>query len=234
MKVLVTGSSGYLGAPTCAALQQKHIVRPYDLRDGKDIFDAASLARALQGMDAVVHLAAIPRPLPDRSFADYFQVNCVGTHQVVQAAVAKKVKRLVFASSTAYYGIETGIPVQFPVREDQRTVPMYLKAEDLTCTDGHIAYSESKVIAENILAFYGLRKKIEIVILRFSAIGKVYQETSVSLENAVQGIVKALESPKRLWYEAFNVVDDIARVNNEKAKKVLGYRPGPAVEGPVV
>lgn len=226
MKVLVTGSSGFLGVPTVAALKAAgHTVVPFDQSDGKDILDPAQLLAALKGCGSVVHLAAIPKPRDDRSFPDYFMINDIGTLNVANAAVAAGVKRLVFASSTSYYGIEKGIPFKKPVMEDNPIVPMYLKADQLECRDCDLAYSESKVIAENILAFYGLRKKLQVVILRFSAIGKTFLGTSVSVPNAVQGIVRAVEAKGPLWYEAFNIVDDIEAVSNEKAKRLLGYAP---------
>jgi len=225
MKVFVTGSSGYLGKPLVEAIRNKYDLVEYDIVKGQDILDYEQLKKSMKGCYVVVHLAAIPGPVEGRSFDDYFLINCIGTHNVVKAAVENKVKRLVYASSTTYYGVERGIPFKSPIKEDQKIIPMYLKADDLSCRDCDLAYSESKIIAENILAFYGLTKKIEIIILRFSAIGKTFLETSVSLENAVQGIIKSVETKKVLWYEVFNVVDNIKKVDNSKAKRILGYKP---------
>jgi nucleoside-diphosphate-sugar epimerase len=90
-----------------------------------------------------------------------------------------------------------------------------------------VAYSESKIIAENILAFYGLLKKIQILILRFPRIGDKEGPygTMVSMNNAVQGIEKAILYNKILWYEAFNIANKLDNVDISKAQKILGYNP---------
>lgn len=225
MKILVTGSSGFLGTPVVQALKQQHTVIEFDLLNRKDILDYSKLTQEMKNCDVVVHLAAIPKPMEDKSFDDYLTINCIGTHNVVKAAIEAKVKKFVYASSTTYYGVEKGIPFKHPIKEDQQTPPMYIKAEQLSCRDCDLAYSESKIIAENILAFYGLTKKIQVVILRFSAIGKTFLNTSVSVANAVQGVVRAVNSEKTMWYEPFNIVDNIPTIENAKSKKLLNYNP---------
>jgi len=90
-----------------------------------------------------------------------------------------------------------------------------------------MAYSESKIIAENILAFYGLLKKIQIIILRFPRIGDKEGPygTMVSMYNAIQGVEKAVEFNGTLWYEAFNIADKLENIDISKAQKILGYNP---------
>ena len=104
---------------------------------------------------------------------------------------------------------------------------MYLKSEDLKCRDCDIMYSESKIIAENILAFYGLTKKMQIIILRFPRIGDKDgpHGTRVSMDNAIQAIMKAVELKDVLWYEAFNVADKLENIDISKARELLEYSP---------
>lgn len=227
MKIFVTGSKGYLGTLLVEKLNQNYEIAEYDIVDGEDILNYEQLKEAMKGSEIVVHLAAIPKPDEEKTFDDYFQVNCVGTLNVVKAAIENKVRRLVYVSSTTYYGVERGIPVKFPLKEDQQIVPMYLKADDLKCKDCDLAYSESKIIAENILAFYGMLKKIQIIILRFPRIGDLEGPfgTIVSMDNAIQGIEKAIEFKKILWYEAFNITNKLENVDISKAQKILGYNP---------
>jgi nucleoside-diphosphate-sugar epimerase len=181
----------------------------------------------MKGCEIVIHTAAIPKPDETKTFDDYFSTNCVGTLNIVKACIENKVKRLIYASSTTYYGAERGIPIKFPLKEDNKIVPMYLKAEDIKCRDSDLAYSESKVIAENILAFYGLLKKIQIIILRFPRIGDKDGPygTRVSMDNAIQGIEKAFENKETIWYEAFNIADKIENMDISKAKDILDYNP---------
>lgn len=43
------------------------------------------MKEAIKGSDAVVHLAAIRGPYPEKKFSDYFRTNCEGTYNVAQA-----------------------------------------------------------------------------------------------------------------------------------------------------
>jgi nucleoside-diphosphate-sugar epimerase len=227
MKILVTGSKGYLGNPLVKKMKQTYDVIDFDIVDRKDILNYEQLKEAMKGSEIVIHLAAIPKPDESKTFDDYFQVNCVGTLNVVKAAIENKVRRLIYVSSTTYYGVERGIPVKLPLKEDNQIVPMYLKADDLKCRDCDLMYSESKIIAENILAFYGLLKKIQIIILRFPRVGDLEGPygTMVSMNNAIQGIVKAIEFDGILWYEAFNIANRLENVDISKAQRILEYNP---------
>ena len=163
MKLLITGSSGFIGTELIKHFSKKkefEIIK-YDLKEGKDILNYEQLKEAMRGCDIVVHLAAIRKPYEDKTFADYFKINCIGTFNVAQAALENKIKRFIFTSSTSYYGVEKGIPFIKPIKESNPVVTQYLKTDNLNCRDCDIAYSTSKVIAEQILANYGLRKSMK-------------------------------------------------------------------------
>lgn len=227
MKIFVTGSEGYFGKPLAAKLSQNYKIVGHDIVNGQDILNYEQLKTAMSGCEMVIHSAAIPKPDETKTFDDYFQTNCVGTLNVAKAAIENKLKRMIYISSTAYYGVERGIPVKFPLKENQQTVPMYLKADDLKCRDCDMMYSQSKIIAENILAFYGLTKKIQVVILRFPRIGDLDGPygTKVSISNAIQGTEKAIAHKGVLWYDAFTMADKLPNVNISKAQKILEYKP---------
>lgn len=119
MKALVTGGAGFLGTKlTKALLDEGHEVRLL-VRDPKtatrfqnapvtvsvgDLGDAASLERACEGMDWVIHTAGLISYNPAKADLMY-RTNVLGTQAVARAARNQKVKRFVHTSSTAAIGI---------------------------------------------------------------------------------------------------------------------------------
>ncbi len=136
MKFLVTGGAGFIGSNiTDALLKQGHFVRVLDnFSSGKesnlevartfgkqfelikgDICDMDTCLKAVDGMDALTHQAAL-RSVPKSMTIphEYNKVNIDGILNLLEAARDKKVKRFVFASSSSVYGDVT----QFPETED--------------------------------------------------------------------------------------------------------------------
>jgi len=225
MKIFVTGHKGYLGSEFIKRHGKDYEIIGFDLVDGNDLLDYQRLAGKIKGCKQVVHLAAIPAPVEGKSFEDYFDNNVRAMFNLAKAAYENRLKRIIYASSTTYYGIEKGIPFRTPIKEDQKIVSQYIKADQLSCREIDLSYHVSKVIAEQIMAWYGLNKKIETVVLRFGPIDKVFLGTSVSINNAAQAIELALDYQGELWYEAFSIVDDLKHIDNSKAKRILGYKP---------
>jgi UDP-glucose 4-epimerase len=118
--VLVTGATGALGPRVVAALHEAGcavrtlsldtpapglLPGAVEMRLG-DITDRAAVAAAMEGVDGVVHMAAllhIVNPSPTLR-PKYERVNVEGTQIVVEAAQAAGVRRLVFFSTIAVYG----------------------------------------------------------------------------------------------------------------------------------
>lgn len=225
MKILVTGDKGYIGQAFVKKYNRDYDMVGYDLKDEFNILDLEKLQQKMKGCEQVVHLAAIPKPVEGKTFDDYFNINVKGTLNVLKAAMNNNLKRVVYASSTTIYGVEKGIPFQIPVKENQPFVSQYIQANRLTCRDVDLSYHISKVMAEQILAWYGLNKKIQTVALRIGPTGKVFLGTSVSMSNAIKAIKLSLDCSKELWYEAFSIVDELPHIDISKAKKILGYNP---------
>ena len=234
MIIFITGSCGFIGKELTAHLKGKHEVVSYDYENGNDILNYAQLKQAMKDCDVVVHLAAHRKPYEDKTFVDYFKTNCQGTFHVAQACMENKVKKLIFTSSMSYYGMEKGMPITIPIKENSTVLTQRIRTEDLpeNVRDCDVAYSTSKVIAEQILANYGMRKKFEVIILRlgptrargvYNPFGEL--KLHLKIENALQAIQHAIETPKKLWYEPFSIVDEIEGVDISKAKKILDYRP---------
>jgi|SRR3989344_295449 len=232
MKIMITGSSGFIGSELANHLKDKHEIVSYSHDRGHDILDYKKLKNSMKGCDIVVHLAAHRKPYEDKTFEDYFNTNCIGTFNVAQAAMENQVKKLIFSSSTSYYGIEKGIPEPENIRETTPVLTQKFNVDDLDCRDCDIAYSTSKVIAEQILANYGLTKKMQVIILRIGPTRRDGDDRSfgklklhLKLKNALQSIELAINSKKELWYEAFTIMDKLEGVDISKAKRLLGYNP---------
>ena len=221
MSILVTGHRGKLGS--------RLVARPgfdwkgFDTLDGHSICDEVDVSQYMEGCDAVVHLAGIPGPIQGPAWHDFVQTNVIGTYRVAEAAVATNTKRLIFASSLAFYGVEDGIPFCPPLNEGSPPIMAYLKPANLGCFDEVLRYGQSKVTAEAILAYYGLAKKLDVICLRFGALGLM-----TSLDLAVAAIVAALTLPAPVGYEVFNIVNDdfCSWVQNGKAKHALPIPEG--------
>lgn len=225
MKIFVTGHKGYLGSAFVEKYQKDYDVVGFDLKDNEEILNYDLLKHKMKGCEQVVHLAAIPKPVLGKSFDDYIKNNVLASHNVIKAAIENGLKRVIYASSTTIYGIEKGIPFKTPIKEDQLFISQYITADKLSCRDVDLSYHMSKVMAEQIMAWYGLNKKIQTAILRFGPINKVFLGTSVSINNATQAIKRALDYKGKLWYEPFSIVDEIIHIDISKAKKILGYVP---------
>lgn len=234
MKIFITGSSGFIGKELTQHLSSKHEIVGFAHDEGCDILNYKQLKSVMKGCDIVVHLAAHKKPYEDKTFKDYFETNCQGTFNVAQACMENGAKKLIFTSSMSYYGMEKGVPIKVPVVEDNTVLTQRVKTKDLSRTvrDCDVAYSTNKVIGEQILANYGMRKKFEVIILRLGptrpkGIYKPFGELKlhVKIENALQAIENAIELDKKLWYEAFSIVDEVEGVDISKAKKTLNYKP---------
>lgn len=162
MKIFITGNSGYIGSQLIKEISPEHEIVTFDLQDNQDILDYNQLKDVMKNCDVVVHLAAIRGPDEDKTFSDYFRINCQGTRNVAKAALENDVERLIYTSSTSYYGLESGIPYVKPLEESNPIITQHVKAKDLDCRDCDIAYSTSKVISEQILANFGLTKNLKL------------------------------------------------------------------------
>ncbi|MCX6365792.1 MAG: NAD(P)-dependent oxidoreductase [Armatimonadetes bacterium] len=103
MKILVTGSAGRIGKVVTALLEAHgHTVRPFDKEQG-DLRDIEAVTAAVEGVDAVAHLGAIPWAMPGKDY-EVMSVNVQGTNNVLLACVQHGVKRVVAYSSVNAFG----------------------------------------------------------------------------------------------------------------------------------
>lgn len=167
MRVLVTGGAGFIGHHLVGRLiREGHevvvldnlrrgsferpelsgaILRPGDVRDEDDCIHAA------RDCELIFHLAAQSNVMGSESDPDYtFRTNVAGTWNVLQAARAACVRRIVFASSREVYG-------------DQQLLPV---AENRPLVARNL-YGASKIAGEAILRSNSCRGT-DVSVLRFA------------------------------------------------------------------
>ena len=169
MKALVTGGAGFIGHHLVRSLVARNddVVVLDDFSTGYrerlaplahrvrviegSILEPAMLDEACAGCDVVFHQAALASV--ERSFVDPIRtndINVTGSIEVVLAAARHGVRRIVFASSSAVYGV----PAELPCRESMRLSP-------------ESPYGVSKSAAEGYMHTLGKHLAVETVALRY-------------------------------------------------------------------
>jgi UDP-glucose 4-epimerase len=168
--VLITGGAGFIGSHLVDALLARgYAVRVLDdLSTGKrsnlpldnprveliegDVADAALVARAAQGCQAVAHLAAVAsvQASVDDPVKTH-QSNFIGTLNVCEAMRQAGIKRVVFASSAAVYGNNGEGEA---ITEDTPKAPL-------------TPYASDKLASEYYFDFYRRQHGLEPVVFRF-------------------------------------------------------------------
>lgn len=152
MKVVVTGSSGLLGGFVAQAFcDAGHTVLGLDMvaprvtspwtHVSADLRDLGIVLQLIRNVDAVLHVAGIPRPTGSAP-ATVFQTNMAINYNVVEAAVLNGASRLVYASSMSVLG--------YPFYE-QNIAPSYLPLDSNHPIKAQDAYGVSKWLGEELV-----------------------------------------------------------------------------------
>lgn len=196
MRVLITGGCGFVGANLIAHLnaaggygvrvldneslgRREHIAGLDAEFVHGDIRDARALAAALDGMEAVIHLAADTRVIESIENPEVnFDVNVVGTFRLMQAMRKAGITRLVNASTGGAILGEAPPPVH------EEMVPKPLSP-----------YGASKLAVEGYCSAFGASYGFKPVSLRFS---NVYGPRSFHKGSVVAAFMKRILADKPL------------------------------------
>jgi UDP-glucose 4-epimerase len=166
MRILVTGSAGHLGEGLIRVLREDGVdavgldvlSSPYTDILGS-IADRATVQRAIEGVDAVVHAATLHKPhVGSHQRQDFVDTNVTGTLNLLEEAVARGVGRFVFTSTTSTFGRALtpapGAPAAW-ITEDVTPVPRNI-------------YGATKTAAEDLCELVHRDHGLPCLILRTS------------------------------------------------------------------
>jgi dTDP-glucose 4,6-dehydratase len=188
MKVLITGADGFIGSHLTEALVRQHYdVRAFVLynsfnswgwldhapdavRKNLDVFsgdirDPHGVKTAMQGCDAVLHLAAlIAIPYSYHSPDTYVDTNIKGTLNVLQAARELELRRVIHTSTSEVYGTARFVPIteEHPLQAQSPYSATKIGADQLAYSF-HAAFDLPVVIARPFNT-YGPRQSARAVI----------------------------------------------------------------------
>jgi UDP-glucose 4-epimerase len=166
MKILVTGSAGHLGEAlmrTLPALGHEAlgldiVPSPFTQVVGS-IADRAVVDRCMRGMDAVLHAATLHKPhVVTHSRQAFVDTNVTGTLNLLEAAVANRIRAFVFTSTTSTFGDALTPP---------RGAPAAWITEDVVPIPKNI-YGATKTAAEDLCMLFHRNEKLPVLVLRTS------------------------------------------------------------------
>jgi len=243
MRVLVTGAAGTLGILILPRLRTTgHETVALDLRQGTadgdwivgDVRDPGVVSRAMDGIDLVIHTAALHGiHLAEHSPREFYDLNLTGTFNIWEAAIEHRVRGVVFSSTMGVYG-QTRRPA------GDRDVAVL--DEDAALRPGDV-YAWTKVAGEELCAYHLRRHGVPSVALRFGMFvpepffrygirllyGGVHE---ADVADSVMAAIGALERGE-VEHEAFNVeapvpftADDAPDLRRDPLRVIDRHHPG--------
>ncbi|PYN03970.1 MAG: hypothetical protein DME07_04975 [Candidatus Rokuibacteriota bacterium] len=238
--VLVTGMSGLIGGALRRQLEGTYDLRALNRRavpgvkcHQADIADLDAIAPAFEGVDTVVHLAAVTGSV--ESFEPILRGNVIGTYNVFEAARRAGVRRVVYASSGATVSAwERDPPYRELVAGRYAEAGTWETMTHQTPTRPDGLYGASKIWGEAIARHYSDAHGLSAICVR---IGRVkVEDRPISVRDfavwcSQRDVVRLLElcitAPATVRFDVFFVVSDNrwGYRDLEHARAVLGFEP---------
>lgn len=216
--ILLTGSSGFLGAEIKSSFERNGIDYLTLGRSATDSihWDLGPEFPLIPPVEVVVHAAgkAHLKPVTNSEVQSFFTTNVEGTKNLLAALESIEVKKFIFISSVAVYGLTTG----FNIKEDTP-----LLAED--------PYGKSKITAELLVQDWCQKRNILYYILRLPLVAG--KNAPANLGDMIKGIKKGryfsigTASAKKSMVLATDVAAFIPTINGPSGIYNLtdGYHP---------
>ena len=180
MKILITGSAGFLGSALNHYLKEKEVsVILFDIKDDSrlDVKDLRNIKEKISDAHGIVHLAALSRVITAQEQPhECVATNIGGTANILEAARTRTGKNpwVIFGSSREVFGE----PEVLPVTENSPKIPINI-------------YGLSKITGEQLCKTYTKYYGLKVRILRFS---NVYTSVNDHLDRVIpRFILQALK-----------------------------------------
>ena len=222
MRIAVIGGSGFVGTRLIALLKDSHILTNIDKQQSVfypeitqivNVLDKENLVNALKNHDAVVLLAAEHRD-DVTPISLYYDVNVQGMRNTLEAMEANGIKRLLFTSSVAVYGLNKENPnEQHPADPCNHYGKSKWEAEGVLREwmekhqDWHVNVLRPTVIfgERNRGNVYNLLNQIAHG--RFLMVGKGENVKSMAYVGNIVGLIQFLLERDQEGYDVFNYTD---------------------------
>jgi UDP-glucose 4-epimerase len=228
MRILITGSSGQLGATIAQQLSVEHEPVGIDRVPGKwtqhvvNINEREKLFYLTKGMDAIIHIASLHHPqLATHSQQSFIETNVTGTLNLLEAGVQAGVQRFVYTSTTSLYG--------HAMVASNRAVWV---TEGLQPRPRDI-YDHTKIMAEKLCSHFALHMGLPTICLRVArffmqspellAIYRLYR--GVDVHDAAAAHVLAVTN-QHILFDIFNIA---ARSPFQESDTIQLFQDAPAV-----
>ena len=202
--ILITGGSGFIGSYLIPQLEKDHTVISLDIKENIDITQFDQLSN-INNIDYIIHLAAIASPpLCDKNPKQAFDVNILGTYNILRLATKLDIKKFILLSSAHVYGTS---PKYIPTHE---THPYFLQ-DNYTTTKlideslCHLFYDNYNLsyITLRLFNTYGIGQPLGYFIpdmLNKSLNGKIHLKGSnvtkdfIYIDDVIDAIIKSIKS----------------------------------------
>lgn len=244
--VLITGMSGLIGGAVRRRMEGKYDLRALNRREvagvkchRADIADLGAIQPAFEGVEAVVHLAAVVSG--NAPWEEVLRHNVIGTYNVFEASRRAGVKRVVYASSGATVsGWEQEAPYGALGAGRYGEVPKaWKKLTHETPVRPSGLYGCSKVWGEALARHFSDAHDLSVICLRIGAVNREDRPLSprhfsvwCSQRDIAQMVERCVEAPDSVKFDIFYAVSDNrwSYRDVEHAREVVGYAPQDSAE----